>query len=162
MIIPVCDTNGERYDITVPAGYCSICNHYFILWSVFDSIRTYGKPLCQVYETIPEVNYSSTKKKIEGLSLESPLHLYGYDVNKESDLSELQRWAILEEIIDCKILTKENVISYLAWFCDIRKTIPKMADAVRKWRVDRKHIVEYVSNADRKVAARSITYSSRM
>lgn len=159
VIIPVCNTNGERIDITAPAGYCRVCNHYFILMSIYHQVLTYGKPLCQVYENIPQ-KHNNTSFNTEGLAAESPLHIYGYEVNKESNLSNEQRWAILEEVINENVLTKENIISYLDWFCNTRKRMANMTEAINKWQMDRKHIVDYNCANQRSVIAKSITINS--
>ena len=160
VIVPVCDKEGNRTNIEVPAGYCMDCEHFFILKSIFYDILSYGKPLCRIYENIEQARQSK-HTKLMGLAEESPLHIYGYDVNKQSDLSRAQRWAILETVIDLNVLTKEKVISYLDWFCDTRKSIPQMAEAVKKWSEDRMYVIEYEGGTGRTVVARSISLVSR-
>ena len=67
---------------------------------------------------------------------------FGYSVSQAEGLSEARRHKILSVLVDNHILTKSEIISYLDFFINQRKS-DKFAMAVAKWTIDRDYIRNY-------------------
>ena len=74
-----------------------------------------GLPICRMTE---EKVYLKGSTFMNGMKLaqESILMQYGYNVNQTEGLSSTQRKKILAVLIDNKILTKADIVSYLDFF----------------------------------------------
>ena len=70
---------------------------------------------------------------------------HGYNVRKNNDLTSKQRKQLLAILVDTETMTKSEIISYLDFFINQRKTQVKMRDAIEKWQGDRKFIMNYNS-----------------
>lgn len=166
-IIPTIDRTGNIGQISVPAGYCPICKMYFILESVYQTVKCNGIPLCRVIDNDSYISISGNNKHTNNpfgnFSSESILRQYGYNVNQQDDLSEIQRRRILSAIIDYRILTKSEVISYLDSFINLRKNQRNLDgtlrhnNALNKWKADRCWITKYRKGSFIEVYARQIT-----
>lgn len=91
--------------------------------------------LCQL------LTASQYKKYINGtefndLSPEGPLHLLGYSVSKESNLSDTERRQLLNWIIANNIMEKSKVLYYLRLFVKKSGSRSNMTQAIKKWRGD--------------------------
>jgi len=150
--ITTIDKNANIVKITVPGGYCPKCSTYFILDSVYKRIKKNGIPVCRVMD---EKSYttgnseSASQSHYDKLASESVLRQFGYNVNQAENISPLQRKRILAAIVDYKILSKSEIISYLDYFINVRKGQKnpdgtyKMSNAIQKWREDRDWISTY-------------------
>ena len=96
-----------------------------------------------IFRSIDEKNYLN-HNYLNGkiLAKESILMRFGYSVSQAEGLSEYRRHKILSVLVDNSILTKSEIISYLDFFINQRKS-EKFALAVSKWEIDREYIRKY-------------------
>ena len=141
-LIQIIDRNGNVSQVKVPAGYCANCNTFFIMESVYQSLKLKGIPVCRVSD---EKAYLSGNVFANGMQLaqESVLMQYGYSVSQEEGLTSAARRKILALIVDHKILTRNEIIGYLDFFINQRKNQPRFEKAIDKWEQDREFISEY-------------------
>ena len=153
---------GTVNKITIPAGYCSTCNMYFIMESTYNRIKKSGIPICR---TMDEKNYlksNTTGIYYNGLASESVLMQFGYTVSKQDDLPAEQRRRILAAIVDNDVLKRNEVVSYLDYFINQRKNQKnkdgslRYKDAIDKWRADRAWINQYKLGSYKEVVIGSI------
>lgn len=147
--IDVCLRNGDIVSCLVPAAYCETCNEYFILESTYTNLKKKGVLLCQVMTLNEHHSMKSDMNDFSNWSEKSPLKIFGYSVNQADGLSDTQRQAILESIIDYNVMTKDRVLSYLDFFIRINGHTSSMA--VGKWMEDREYIAEYALGSARRV-----------
>lgn len=135
------DDNGKRKQIKISAGYCSQCKIYFIMDSTYQNLKKKGMVLCRVTD---EKNYMKSGC-INGMKLaqESLLMQYGYNVSQTEGLTTTGRQKILAVIIDNKIMSKSEIVSYLDFFINQRSSIPRMEVAISKWEADRDFVENY-------------------
>ena len=135
------DDDGKKKQIKISAGYCSQCKIYFIMDSTYQNLKKKGMVLCRVTD---EKNYMKSGY-INGMKLaqESLLMQYGYNVSQIEGLTATGRQKILAVIIDNKIMSKSEIISYLDFFISQRSSIPKMEVAISKWEADREFVENY-------------------
>ena len=89
-IIGIIDRNGDVKQRTVTAGYCPICNVYFILESTYQNLKTYGTPICRVSDEKSYLNGSVFVNDMK-LAQQSVLMQHGYNVSQEEGLSAARR-----------------------------------------------------------------------
>ena len=77
------------------------------------------------------------------LAQESILMQFGYTVSQEEGLSASRRQKILAVMIDNRVLSKSEIISYLDFFISQRQYQSKFELAVSKWEMDRDFVEEY-------------------
>lgn len=140
--VNVIDKKGEIRESKVAAGYCATCNTYFIMESVFQNLKNKGTPVCRMSD---EKAYLNNHTYVNGMILaqESILKQYGYTVSQNEGLSDTARRKILALLIDHKILTKNDVISYLDFFINNKKYQHKYEKALDKWQRDKEFVSEY-------------------
>lgn len=154
---------GTVRELEIPAGYCPQCNIYFILESTFERIKRSGVPICRTMDEKTYVcnNYNGSSMDIT-LAQESVLMQFGYTVSQTEDLPMIQRRAILAAVVDYKVLTKNEVISYLDYFIRYRKNQRnqdgslRYGAAIEKWKEDREFISHYKIGNYTKVAMKRI------
>lgn len=141
-VMSIIDQDGSIRQTTVPAGYCPNCNIFFIMESTYQNLRRLGTPICRVSD---EKAYMSNPAFVNGMQLaqESILMQYGYSVSQEEGLTSARRKKILALLVDNKILTRSEIISYLDFFINQRKYQQKYELAISKWESDRDFIAEY-------------------
>ena len=154
-IIKIIDRNGNISETRVSAGYCPNCNVYFIMESTYQNLKTRGTPICRVSD---EKAYLSNDTLFNGghLAQESILKQYGYSVSQEEGLTSARRQKILALLVDNKVLTRSEIISYLDFFINQRKHQFKYEKAIDKWESDREFISEYKSGAYTRYGVKSI------
>ncbi len=140
-VIRLVNRKGEEITRKVPAGYCAKCRTFFILESTYQSLKIFGTPLCRISDE--KAYYDTTNNNSMLLANESILRQYGYNVNKEENLTEAVRHGILANLIDRKILTKTEIISYLDFFISQRQYMDKFSSAIAKWEIDRDFVTDY-------------------
>lgn len=135
------DDNGKRKQIKITAGYCSQCKIYFIMDSTYQNLKKKGMVLCRVSD---EKNYMKSGY-INGMKLaqESLLMQYGYNVSQTEGLTDIGRQKILAVIIDNKIMSKSEIISYIDFFISQRSSNSRMEVAISKWEADREFVENY-------------------
>ena len=135
------DDNGKRKQIKISAGYCSQCKIYFIMDSTYQNLKKKGMVLCRVTD---KKNYMKSGY-INGMKLaqESLLMQYGYNVSQMEGLTATGRQKILAVIIDNKIMSKSEIISYIDFFISQRSSNSRMGVAISKWEADREFVENY-------------------
>lgn len=133
--------SGKKQQIKITAGYCRQCKVYFIMESTYQKLKHMGFILCRV--TDEKVYHKSGFMNGAKLAQESILMQYGYNVSQLSGLSATRRQKILAVIIDNKVLSKSEIISYLDFFIRQRSNRSNMAIAISKWQDDREFVEHY-------------------
>lgn len=97
--------------------------------------------LCRVTD---EKNYMKSGY-INGMKLaqESLLMQYGYNVSQTEGFTTTGRQKILAVIIDNKIMSKSEIISYIDFFISQRSSNSRMEVAISKWEADREFVENY-------------------
>ena len=153
---------GTVNKITIPAGYCSTCNMYFIMESTYKRIKNSGIPICRTMDEKSYESNNSTGLYNSNLASESVLMQFGYNVSQKDDLPVGQRRRILAAIVDNGVLKRNEVVSYLDYFINQRKNQKnkdgslKFKDAMDKWRMDRAWLNQYKLGSYKEVLIRSI------
>ena len=139
--VRVVGDDGKAQLVKITAGYCEQCRVYFILESTYIRLRNMGVVLCRICD---EKSYLKNSW-INGMRLaqESILMQFGYTVSQEESLSASRRQKILAVMIDNKVLSKSEIISYLDFFINQRQYQSKFELAVSKWEMDRDFVQEY-------------------
>ena len=141
--VAVLNKKYEAEEIYVHCGYCEQCNRYFILRAVYDRVkRLKGVPLCHIIDAA-EKGSSTGRMDTTLLREESTLMRYGYSVSKEAGLGRVTRWKILATLVDYKLLTISEIISYLTFFINMRWDNPMQESAIGKWNEDITMLSEY-------------------
>lgn len=154
--VRILNKEGKIETHLVPGAYCRDCDRYFILDADYQRLKEKGILVCKVVE---EEFWSEREKENDynNLSQESTLHMLGYNVNVQTNISKEQRWRLLEIIIDEGVLTAMEVRSHLNWLIRRSKNVHNLDDARLKWEVDVEHISIYAKNPDSIVDVKSIT-----
>lgn len=135
------DVNGQKEQIKIPAGYCSQCNVYFILESTYQKLKSKGIILCRI--TDEKIYWRRENINEMQLAQESILRQYGYSVSQTENLTSVRRQRILAFMMDNKIMSKNEIISYLDFFINQRRSLPNMGMAISKWEDDREFVENY-------------------
>ncbi len=146
--ISVIDRNGNIRKYLVPMALCEKCGLYYMLKETYKDLKSKGIIRCQImtYEQFASEGFYDgdfDKWRDKG-----PLKLWGYSVDASSNLSEEQRHAVLEDIIDCEAMTKDAVLSYLDFFVRLNSGRGLF---VEKWKDDRRYIADYKLGSARRV-----------
>lgn len=143
--VKVLKRNGKVEEQIVPSAYCETCDKYFMLENEFQRLRLKGILVCKVVEKDYWLS-SSNQQGYMNLNKESLLHILGYNVNAQADLSKLQRWRLLEVIVDEGIMTVSEIQSHLQWLIKRSANNRNFEDARFKWEMDYNHISNYNSS----------------
>lgn len=156
-IVKIKKENEQIESIKISAGYCQECKIFFILNTTYQQLTKMGIVLCKVLdekEYLKNDYLNGTK-----LAQKSLLMQYGYNVSQVCDISDKKRQDILKFIIDNKILSKNEVISYLNFFISQKQGISNMGQAISKWKKDREFIEKYHIEKYEEVEIKSIHYT---
>lgn len=156
-IVKIKKENEQIESIKISAGYCKECKIFFILNTTYQQLTKMGIVLCKVLdekEYLKNDYLNGTK-----LAQKSLLMQYGYNVSQVCDISDKKRQDILKFIIDNKILSKNEVISYLNFFISQKQGISNMGQAISKWKKDREFIEKYHIEKYEEVEIKSIHYT---
>lgn len=74
------------------------------------------------------------------MEAESLMHMLGYNVSSVYDLSDKQRWCILDNIVSSKIMTKAQIIAHLDYLIKRSSGNTSFYTAISKWERDRSHV----------------------
>lgn len=135
------DIDGKVEQTRISAGYCEQCKVYFILDSTYQKLKKKGIILCRI--TDEKVYMKGGSVNGTQLAQESILMQYGYNVSQTEGLTATRRQKILAVMIDNKILSKSEIISYLDFFISQRSSMPNMGIAISKWEDDREFVENY-------------------
>lgn len=146
--------NGEDKLFQISAGYCQQCNVYFIMESTYQELKRKGIILCRITDskTYAKGGFMNGSK----LAQESILMQYGYNVSQTVGLSARQRQKILAVMIDNKVLSKSEIISYLDFFIRQHGSRNNMGIAISKWEDDREFVEHYKSGEYTKFGVNAI------
>lgn len=141
-IISIIDSKGNVSEVKITAGYCPECNVFFIMESTYQTLKRRGTPICRVSD---EKAYLTDNAYANGMKLaqESILKQYGYSVSQDEGLTSLARQKILSFLVNNKILTRNEIISYLDFFISQRKNQLRYEKAIERWSEDRDFISNY-------------------
>lgn len=148
--------NGKVEICVVPGAYCETCGKYFLLDADYKRLKLKGILICKVVENEFWLN-GGKNNDFFNLNNESLLHMLGYNVNIQANLTKEQRWGILELVADEGILTVAEIRSHLLWLIKRNKNNKNFDDAILKWKVDSDHIADYKSANKITVNIASIT-----
>lgn len=158
--ITIVDRKGNIIHPKVHATYCKTCNKYFIQQSTYEDLKHRGIILHRIItnEEFQSGSYLNISYD-DGLAEESILHQMGYNVGKTDNLSDSQRWIILECMVDNNIASKSKIVAYLNSFIRRNGNKSNMEDSVDKWICDRTHIQNYKIDSDRWVKVGNLSIS---
>lgn len=154
-IIQVLKPDGSIAEEKVTASYCKECCCYFLLRSEYDRIYNKGILLCKMIEK--EEFYKSGINGFSDIKGESILKQNGYNVQAKVGLTDIQRQTILANIMDDKILSASQIISYLQFFKAQKRSLPSYKMAVDKWDADLQFTKLYQEDKKQRVFISSIT-----
>ena len=126
--VSIMDENGDIESLPVIAGFCSICNLYYLTEDDYSKLKKKGVILCKI------------RSKGQVLNEQSILRQYGYYVGSNNELSTKQRRRILCMIYDYGILSYVEIVHYLDFFINQHRRHP---NAVRKWKEDKNYMLQY-------------------
>lgn len=139
--VKVIGDDEESRLVQISAGYCEQCKVYFIMESTYERLRNMGVVLCRICDEKSYMNSLGTNGMM--LAQESILMQFGYNVSQKEGLSASRRQKILAIMIDNKVISKSEIISYLDFFISQRQYQSKFELAVSKWEADREFVQEY-------------------
>lgn len=153
--VKVLSESGKVDTYVVSGAYCQTCNKYFMLDTEYKRLKQKGILICKVVER--DFWLDNGKQNDFNLNQESLLHMMGYNVNQQANLSKEQRWGILELIVDEEILSIVEIRSHLNWLIRRNQNNRNFDDARWKWQMDSEHLLNYASNGQSIVDVGSIT-----
>ena len=150
--VDVIDRKGNIYPYLIPIVYCKSCNVYYVLEDTYKDLKAKGVIRCQIMSYY-EHKYGE-KPEPGTLNKVSPLRKWGYTVSQAVGYSDVQRQGILEDIVDYRIMTKDEVLSYLNFFMKLNHNGSDIALA--KWKEDRDYILNYKLGSSKRVKINKI------
>lgn len=151
--VKILSLTGSLEIHTVPGHYCETCDKYYMLENIYRQLKTKGHIVCKVVE----MDFWSSKSNYMNLNQESVLHIMGYNVNVQTNLTKEQRRKIMELIVDEEILSIAEICSHLQWLINRNKNNKNFDDARVKWEEDCRYIESYKSKKRNVVEVKSIT-----
>lgn len=150
--VEVIDSIGRIVSYLIPIAYCETCNVYFLLEEVYKDLKKKGIIRCEI---LSYQEYRHGEKTEQGtLNSVSPLRKWGYTVSQNVGYTQIQRQSILEDIIDCQIMTKDEVLSYLKFFIKLNHNGSDMALA--KWKEDHDYVANYKLGSSKRIKVNKI------
>lgn len=142
--------NGET--IKLNTNYCPQCRKCFISYNEYTNYRQrYGALLGNI-----KIANGSFVTSDTDLAEESILHICGYSVSQTDNLSKTERHAVLQYLIDSKVSSKPEIISYLEFFIRRNGKRQNLEEAVRRWKEDINWVRDYQINRQRHYEIASI------
>ena len=137
----------DNRKINVNVFHCSTCGKYFIN---YEQLKEYIDK-----KQIPAFKYSIVKGTNDSLNEMSELMLYGYTV-KEGALKEIERQGILAWILDCNLMTKNQIISNIQYKIDYNGKKESNAKAKIKWEDDLAFVAGYRLNTQARLQGKVV------
>lgn len=153
--VRVLSKSGKVDTYIVSGAYCKTCDKYFMLDTDYKRLKQKGILICKVVEK--EFWMNNGNQNDFNLNQESLLHMMGYNVSQQSNLSKEQRWGILELIVEEDILSIIEIRSHLNWLIRRNQNNRYFDDARSKWQMDSEHLLNFDSNDRNIVDVGSIT-----
>lgn len=148
-------SDGYVKTIEFPARFCRTCKAYYISEYTYMQIKKQGHLLCQV-ASMAEYEKYKKEKTFGELSLESIIHIIGYNVDAKNNLSEKQRRTILIYAIEEGIEKKEKIINHLSYLIKLNEKNPGKSNAIEKWSADRDYLRGYKTGSQKLVGVSKI------
>lgn len=143
---------GNTADINI--NCCCDCHKYFISEAEFLHYRNLYGIVCGLKID----RHSSGYAKIP-MAEHSILRLYGYNVGKQENLSDIERRDLLRTLVEHRYITKPEIIKYLEMFIKMNRNRIEMADSVCKWTDDLAYIRNFGLEDQEKVLVEKIKYA---
>ena len=107
--------------VGIPGGYCKECDRYYVYSSVFeDFLRNNLRLGCEILQNrfkMPDGRlYGSMYETSGTMKSESLLKRCGYTVGITAGLNDRTRISLLRQIISMKLMTRQEIMSYLNYF----------------------------------------------
>lgn len=140
-IVKLLTIDNEQIEYEIYVGYCAQCNLYYCFKDDYLEMIKHGTPLCVVYneEKEKDIKHISTFN----YKSQSILNAMGYTVGADADLSVNERQKILIKALHNKLIEINDLVSFLNWLIQTRKTQSKYSNAVNKWQEDLKFVKQY-------------------
>ena len=137
-IVSILPRNGNDIrQVKFNAYWCKKCKKYFMNEDTYLKLKKQGYICCKVVE---EKDLNATKGSGSGyygnLNDESLLHMYGYTVSQQADLSTDERRTIISFVIENKICRSSEVEDLLKWLIRSHEGRQHLRKAVNKWKSD--------------------------
>lgn len=133
----------REYPVKLNVQHCIKCNRFFISLDEFIHYRdVYGGGILLGSIRI-DLSRDTAGFGTRVWGKESPLHMCGYNVNQQQDLSNIERRKILKMIMDYKILSKGEIMEYLHFFIRQRANLSNMEEAIKRWDDDLNWLRDY-------------------
>lgn len=155
--IKVLNTSGNADFAVIPGAFCETCKRYFVLETEYQKLK--NKNLILVCKVVEKEFWASSGSGYATMNKESLLHILGYNVNAQNDIPKLQRWHLLELIVNEGILSATEICSHLQMLIRRTQNNRNFDNARKKWKEDYEHISSYQSTKRSTVSAKSITHN---
>ncbi|MDO4798729.1 MAG: hypothetical protein Q4A01_12005 [Coriobacteriales bacterium] len=136
-------SGGSPIPVEFDAYWCPKCRKYFMGEGTYTRLKRRGYICCKIVEE----KDLGTKRVGDGLygnlASESILHMYGYTVNQQDNLSEVERRTIISFVIENRIQSAQDIAHLLEWLISQREGNPRMSVAVSRWRSDLTFVKRY-------------------
>ena len=158
-LLKIITPTGTELIEKVPCAYCKDCNCFYMLESEYQRVSAKGDILCETktYEEYCNMEILDTSN----WSSESILKHNGYNVQANNNLSDEQRQAILQNIMNNNILSAHGIVSYIDTFIAQKRGLPQYRNAVMKWEKDKEFVLNYNNQAKRQVEIEKISRTER-
>ena len=153
-LVPLLTSKNTQINYEIYVGHCTQCDRYFVFQADYNKMRLSGEPLCQVLDE------SSTKEKKKSrfqYKSQSVLNAMGYTVNASIKLTSQERQKILEEAIRSNLFSINDLLYFLNWLVNTRKSQSKYSNAIEKWKEDIDFVENYKKKERESVYIKSMT-----
>ncbi len=151
-------THQSIKEMEIDAAFCPECNKYYILEREYLRLKAHGKLCCKVVEFDELIRSGLT---FNSWAEKSVLRIYGYNVNKNENLSKGERQRILSFVMENHIMTSYEIINHLEWQISTREGRTNMRDAISKWEDDIRFVRDF-QYIDKTVRVRSIFIKNKI
>lgn len=143
-VVCVFSYDGGLKEVTIDAFCCPKCRRFFILEKDYHKLLRQGIPCCQIIsnDEDPIKFILNDNEYNDELNEESFLRSLGYTVNAQDNLSDWDRWKILDFVIENGFRTQSDVIGFLNWLIDFHGRRSNMENAVKKWNKDIEYLIK--------------------
>ena len=153
-IVYLLSDDNKQIEYEIYVGYCSECNRYYCFNEDYKEMLKHGTPLCAVYNE----SDISNKKTVKPFCYKSQsvLNAMGYSVGMELNLPAEERQQILGIALQNKTIEIHDLISFLNWLIQTRKTQSKYEVAISKWQEDLQFVKKFELEEREKVNIKGI------
>lgn len=142
-IVQLLTDENKQTDYEIYVGYCSECKKYYCFEDDYKEMLKHGTPLCVVYDR----KAANDKAVVSAFRYKSQsvLNAMGYSVGMELNLTVEERQEILKTALQSELFEVHDLVSFLNWLIQTRKTQQKYNTAIGKWQED----LDFVKNYER-------------